>query len=57
MMTGYMHAGHLWIGTGCFIGDVETFSSKVKKTHGNNRHAKDYRHAVAYLRAKFGVSK
>ncbi|MGL4631551.1 MAG: hypothetical protein ACRCVT_10130 [Leadbetterella sp.] len=28
--------------TGCFSGDKHKFIEAIKKTHGNNRHAKDY---------------
>jgi hypothetical protein len=31
---------------GCFNGDINEFAKKVKETHGDNEHAKDYALAI-----------
>ena len=39
------------IATGCFRGTVKEFLAAVRKTHGDNEHAKAYRAAVKFIRA------
>lgn len=40
--TYYWTKEHEQIVCGCFIGTLLEFESKVKETHGDNQHAKDY---------------
>mgnify|MGYP001575590050 CR=1 FL=1 len=36
--------------TGCFTGTLAEFEAKVEKTHGDNKHARDYRAIIALFR-------
>ena len=56
MLTGYRHRDSIWIVTGCFIGSIEDFETKVRSVHGNNRHGAEYAAAITYLRAKFSIA-
>ena len=42
--TTFFRTKNLFIGVacGCFRGNVDEFVEKVKKTHGDNKHAKTY---------------
>ena len=56
MLTGYKRKGKLMVATGCFNGTAGKFEERVKATHRFNlRHKAEYLHALAYLKAKFGV--
>jgi uncharacterized protein YjbI with pentapeptide repeats len=37
--------------TGCFFGDEKTFFDKLKLTHGNNEHAKNYKAAIKFAKS------
>jgi hypothetical protein len=54
-MTAYRHKGTIWIGTGCFLGDIKEFTQRVKKVHKGTRHEKEYLCALNYVRAKFKI--
>ncbi|MGM9640531.1 MAG: hypothetical protein ACI3V3_04115, partial [Faecousia sp.] len=43
------------VSCGCFFGDLEEFASKVKETHGDNRHAKVYMLAIEMAKARINV--
>lgn len=36
---------------GCFRGNIDAFAEKVKKTHGDNEHAKRYMAAIEFAKA------
>ena len=36
----------IFVSCGCFKGDIDQFAKKVKKTHGDNEHAKAYMLAI-----------
>ncbi|MBQ3199771.1 MAG: polymer-forming cytoskeletal protein [Firmicutes bacterium] len=39
---------------GCFYGDLDEFAAKVKETHGDNQHAKEYMAAIELAKVRFG---
>lgn len=41
------------ITVGCFLGDLEEFLEKVKKTHGDNEYAEEYRTIAEVLKIRF----
>lgn len=47
------HKLGLRITTGCFSGSIDEFKAAVKATHGNNRHARDYRAALQLIKTRF----
>ena len=53
MMTAYRHKDEIWIGTGCFLGNVEDFETAVRKNHAGNEHEREYLCAIEYVRNKF----
>jgi hypothetical protein len=55
-MTAYRHIGTIWIGTGCFLGSIDDFTSKVKEVHKGTRHEREYLAALDYCRAKFAIN-
>lgn len=40
---------------GCFLGGLEAFERAVEKTHGNNKHGKDYRREIEKVKALFDL--
>ena len=42
-----------YVQAGCFFGPIKEFSAKVKETHGDNQHAKDYGAAIRLAKAMF----
>ena len=42
---------------GCFFGSVADFNKKLKETHGDNIHAKEYKAALAYINTHFKLWK
>ena len=38
---------------GCFRGTLDEFAKKVEKTHGNNKHARDYKALIEFAKVKF----
>ena len=49
-MTAYVHNKSIWIGTGCFLGDISEFEKKVREVHKGNDHEKAYLAALEYVR-------
>lgn len=47
--------GHIHVSCGCFNGNLEEFSAKVKKTHGDSKFAKEYLAAVEVVKIHFEV--
>ena len=41
--------------TGCFFGSKEDFLAKLKTTHGDNNHAREYQVALDMIEAHFGL--
>ena len=39
---------------GCFTGSLDEFTAAVEKTHGDNKHGRDYRAALALVKSRFG---
>ena len=38
---------------GCFRGTLDEFAKKVEETHGDNKHARDYKALVEFAKMKF----
>lgn len=47
--------GNICVSCGCFIGTLQEFENKVKKTHGNNKFAKEYLALVEAAKIHFEV--
>ena len=43
----------IFVRCGCFRGTLEEFASKVKETHGDNKHARDYLALVEFVKVKY----
>jgi len=41
--------------TGCFTGLLDEFEASIKKTHGENNHAKEYAAAIAMCKAHIEI--
>ena len=46
----------IFVSCGCFRGDIDAFTEKVKKTHGDNRHARVYLAAVELAKIKIDLT-
>lgn len=46
----------IFVSCGCFRGDIDAFAEKVKKTHGDSRHAKAYLAAVELAKIKIDLA-
>ena len=44
--------GKIYVSCGCFLGDLEEFSDKVKQTHGDNEHGRVYMFAIEMAKAR-----
>ncbi len=44
------------IRTGCYFGLIDDFKKQVKKTHGDNKYAKEYLQLCELIETKFGAS-
>ena len=57
--TTFFRTKHLTIGVkcGCFKGDTDKFFEAVEKTHGNNKHARAYKAAIALAKLQIDLSK
>ena len=44
--------GKIYVSCGCFLGDLEEFSDKVKQTHGDNEHGRVYMLAIEMAKAR-----
>jgi len=42
--------GGIWVRCGCYSGTINEFEDRVRKTHGDNAHAKAYLAAIEYAR-------
>ena len=47
----------LFVQCGCFRGTLDEFASKVKDTHGENKHARDYLALVEFVKVKYNVDR
>ena len=45
----------VFVRCGCFRGDLEKFIKKVKETHGDSKHARDYLALVEFIKIKFDL--
>ena len=43
----------IFVRCGCFSGTLSEFSEKVKETHGESKHAKDYLALIDFAKAKY----
>ena len=43
----------IFVRCGCFEGSLNEFSEKVKETHGESKHAKDYLALIDFVKAKY----
>ena len=43
----------IFVRCGCFRGSLNEFSKKVKKTHGESKHAKDYLALIDFVKVKY----
>ena len=57
--TTFFRTKHLKIDVkcGCFRGDTDKFFEAVEKTHGNNKHARAYKAAIALAKLQIDLSK
>ena len=57
--TTFFRTKYLTIGVkcGCFKGDIDQFFDAVEKTHGNNKHARAYKAAIALAKLQIDLSK
>ena len=46
----------IYVSCGCFCGDIDEFEAKVKKTHGDNEHAKAYMLAIELAKLRIDLS-
>ena len=46
----------IFVSCGCFRGDIDAFAEKVKKTHGDSRHARAYLAAVELAKIKIDLT-
>lgn len=52
--TFYRTASDIWVRCGCFNGSINDFAKKVKKTHGDNQHARAYLAAIELAKIQLG---
>ena len=52
-LTAYNTNKGIYISTGCFFGTIDKFTEAVNETHEGNRHAADYKQAVAMIEQSF----
>ena len=45
----------IFVVCGCFRGTLDEFAKKVEETHGDNKHARDYKALIEFAKAKFEV--
>ena len=43
----------VFVTCGCFRGTLDEFAKKVEETHGDNKHARDYKALVEFAKVKF----
>ena len=51
--TFYCAATGIWVCCGCFNGEIEKFKNEVKRTHGDNKYAKEYMDAIEFAYKRF----
>ena len=49
--------GSIKVVCGCFFGNLDEFAKKVRKTHGDNDHAKVYMLAIEMAKIRIGDKK
>ena len=49
MLIVFITDAGLRIRAGCFFGTRDEFEAAVTKTHGNNKHGRDYRAALVFI--------
>jgi hypothetical protein len=43
----------VFVSCGCFRGTLDEFDKKVEETHGENKHAIDYKALIEFAKVKF----
>lgn len=43
----------VFVSCGCFRGTLDEFAKKVEETHGDNKHARDYKALIEFAKVKF----
>ena len=43
----------VFVSCGCFRGTLEEFAEKVEETHGDNRHARDYKALIEFVKKRY----
>lgn len=54
-LMAYMTDGGIVLKAGCFTGAVDEFRAKLKQTHGENEHAREYAAALTMIEAHAAV--
>lgn len=47
--------GHIHVVCGCFEGNLDEFSTKVKETHGDSKYAKEYLACIEVVKIHFEI--
>ena len=45
----------VFVTCGCFRGTLDEFAKKVEQTHGDNKHARDYKALIEFAKVKFAL--
>ena len=45
--------GHIHVSCGCFSGSIQEFETKIKKTHGDSKYAKEYLACIEVVKIHF----
>ena len=52
--TTIYHTGKgVFVACGCFRGTLDEFAKKVEETHRDNKHARDYKALIEFVKVKF----
>jgi hypothetical protein len=43
----------VFVSCGCFRGTLDEFAKKVEETHGDSKHARDYKALIEFAKVKF----
>lgn len=56
-LVAYRTTAGMYLRSGCFFGSREAFLARVQNTHGDSKHGRDYRAAIALLDRLFEEGK
>ena len=54
VFTAYKAKSGIECNRGCFSGNIEEFEKAVKKTHGENKYAKEYKKVIELVKIRLG---